>query len=204
VTPPSPAEITALIDAAVEKAVPSNYAKVTEKTMQSLHHLELRLAEARGGEKGDAGAPGRDGRDGERGEQGPPGIGIQGAQGLPGEPGEQGPPGSPGLDGVDGREWDHKGTYDPKELYQRSDVVALDGGSFVAVRDLPGDCPGPGWRLLSGRGRSGQRGEQGPRGMKGDKGETGVGITDVVEKDGKVYFLLSDGRTVVIPWTKRT
>jgi hypothetical protein len=40
--------------------------------------------------------------------------------------------------------------------------------------------------------------------MKGDKGETGVGITDVVEKDGKVYFLLSDGRTVVIPWTKRT
>jgi hypothetical protein len=43
-------------------------------------------------------------------------------------------------------------------------VVALDGASFVARRDNPGECPGAGWQLIA---RQGQRGVAGPRGDRG-------------------------------------
>jgi hypothetical protein len=72
-----------------------------------------------------------------------------------------------------------RGTYDPNESYKRFDIVALNGSSFIARKDDPGECPGAGWQLHASAGRSGgrgKRGEQGPRGPQGPKGDP-VSIT---------------------------
>jgi hypothetical protein len=68
-----------------------------------------------------------------------------------------------------------RGTYDAKQSYKKFDIVALNGSSFIARKDDPGECPGSGWQLHASAGRSGgrgERGEQGPRGMQGPKGDT--------------------------------
>jgi len=49
-------------------------------------------------------------------------------------------------------------------------VVALNGGSFVALKDAPGPCPGSGWQLLASQGKRGVAGEKGERGPKADPG----------------------------------
>jgi hypothetical protein len=54
-----------------------------------------------------------------------------------------------------------RGTYDPKSNYELGDVVALDGGSFMARRATPGPCRGAGWQLIA---RQGQRGVAGAAG----------------------------------------
>jgi len=51
-----------------------------------------------------------------------------------------------------------RGTYDPAQAYQRLDVVACGGSSFVARCDQPGPCPGKNWQLLASRGKRGPRG----------------------------------------------
>jgi hypothetical protein len=66
-----------------------------------------------------------------------------------------------------------RGTYKSDEVYKYLDLVALNGDSFIARKDDPGDCPGPGWQLLMSRGRSGDKGPPGPRGEKGDEGAPG-------------------------------
>jgi hypothetical protein len=66
-----------------------------------------------------------------------------------------------------------RGTYKPGEQYKKLDVVALTGGSFIARKDDPGPCPGPGWQLLVSRGKTGDRGQPGPRGPQGERGERG-------------------------------
>ena len=43
---------------------------------------------------------------------------------------------------------------------QRYDAVALNGGSFLALHDKPGACPGPGWQLLSAPGKRGVAGDR--------------------------------------------
>jgi hypothetical protein len=65
-----------------------------------------------------------------------------------------------------------RGTHDGAELYLANDVVALNGSSFVALKDRPGDCPGDGWQLLASAGKRGPRGERGPQGQRGDDGAT--------------------------------
>ena len=50
--------------------------------------------------------------------------------------------------GLDGLSFRVRGTYQPGELYSRLDVVALNGGSFVARRNNPGACPGDDWQAL--------------------------------------------------------
>ena len=55
-----------------------------------------------------------------------------------------------------------RGTFDPKEKYVSNDVVACNGASFVARRDNPGICPGPGWQMIAAQGRRGIAGERGP------------------------------------------
>src|SRR5262245_39182632 len=65
-----------------------------------------------------------------------------------------------------------KGTYQAGTKYERGDMVALDGGSFVARKDAPGPCPGPNWQLMA---RQGQRGRDGPEGKRGPAGATIVG-----------------------------
>ena len=103
--------------------------------------------------------------------------------------------------GRDGRSPNVCGTYDAREKYERLDIVALDGASFVAKRDNPGLCPGDGWLLLSQQGKPGHRGESitGPRGEKGDKGERGEAGATVVSwqldrQRYRVSPLMSDGK----------
>jgi hypothetical protein len=66
-----------------------------------------------------------------------------------------------------------RGAFNFAETYKYLDVVALNGDSFIARKDDPGDCPGSGWQLLVSRGETGDKGQPGPRGEKGDKGEAG-------------------------------
>jgi hypothetical protein len=63
-----------------------------------------------------------------------------------------------------------KGTFIPDALYLANDIVALNGSSFVALKDRPGDCPGDGWQLLASAGKRGERGARGPQGQRGDAG----------------------------------
>jgi hypothetical protein len=81
--------------------------------------------------------------------------------------------------GRDGSSVTVRGTFDEAVKYQRLDVVGLNGGSFIALRDAPGPCPGPGWQLLASpgkRGPAGKNGERGERGAKGDPGLSGATI----------------------------
>jgi hypothetical protein len=66
-----------------------------------------------------------------------------------------------------------RGTYNKGEQYEKLDVVALNGRSFIARQDNPGDCPGPGWQLLTSPGERGERGPIGPQGERGLPGERG-------------------------------
>ena len=59
------------------------------------------------------------------------------------------------------------GTYDGSVKYRQLDVVALNGGSFVAKVDDPGVCPGPGWQLIACQGKAGRPGRDGTDGRAG-------------------------------------
>jgi len=82
-----------------------------------------------------------------------------------------------------------RGTFSPASTYVRGDMVALDGGSFVARRDNPGKCPGDGWQLMA---RQGSRGIAGPAGPRGPMGATIMGwILD--RENFRVTPKMSDG-----------
>jgi hypothetical protein len=84
-----------------------------------------------------------------------------------------------------------RGTYARSEIYAPGDVVALDGGSFMAKRSAPGLCPGPDWQLIA---RQGQRGIAGPQGIAGKDAPKIVGW--VVDRAAfTVAPKLSDGST---------
>jgi hypothetical protein len=117
---------------------------------------------------------------GERGEQGEAGIGMAGERG---EAGEAGPPGR------DARQWRHRRTHDPKQNYTEGDVVAHDGGSWLALTDEPGALPGDGWALLTVRGQRGKPGERGPPGPEG----RGIRDLFVNETGETLVVVLSDG-----------
>src|SRR5262245_20942331 len=57
--------------------------------------------------------------------------------------------------GRDGRSVTVRGTFDEAADYQRLDIVAFNGGSFIALKDAPGSCPGPGWQLFASPGKRG-------------------------------------------------
>jgi hypothetical protein len=81
--------------------------------------------------------------------------------------------------GRDAKSIRHRGTFKEDSEYPAFDAVALNGGSFLALRDKPGPCPGPGWQLLAAAGKRGVAGEKGPqgeRGPKGEQGESGISI----------------------------
>ena len=83
--------------------------------------------------------------------------------------------------GRDGKSIAVRGTFDQSVSYRRLDVVALNGGSFIALKDAPGPCPGPGWQLIASqgkRGAAGENGERGPPGPRGDAGASGVTIRE--------------------------
>jgi hypothetical protein len=83
--------------------------------------------------------------------------------------------------GRDGNSITVRGTFNETAAYRRLDVVALNGGSFVALKDKPGPCPGSGWQLIASQGKrgvAGERGERGPPGPRGDAGASGGTIRD--------------------------
>jgi hypothetical protein len=83
--------------------------------------------------------------------------------------------------GRDGNSIAMRGTFNETAEYRRLDVVAFNGGSFVALKDKPGPCPGSGWQLIASqgkRGAAGEKGERGPPGPKGDAGARGATIRD--------------------------
>jgi hypothetical protein len=101
--------------------------------------------------------------------------------------------------GRDAKELSHLGAFDPVRSYGRNDIVALDGGAFIAVRDGPGDCPGDGWRLLVGRGKAGKpgdKGERGERGLQGLPGEPGASIAEIEIQGMSLIVSLSDGNVI--------
>ncbi len=71
-----------------------------------------------------------------------------------------------------------RGTFVEGADYRLLDVVAFNGGSFIALKDAPGPCPGGGWQLIASQGRRGVAGERGERGPKGDAGASGATIRD--------------------------
>jgi hypothetical protein len=92
-----------------------------------------------------------------------------------------------------------RGTFDQSVSYRRLDVVALNGGSFIALKDAPGPCPGPGWQLIASQGRRGAAGEKGDRGLAGPRGDAGASGATIVgwKIDRERYVaipLMSDGR----------
>jgi hypothetical protein len=76
--------------------------------------------------------------------------------------------------GRDGKSFTVRGTFNETAEYHRLDVVALNGGSFIALKDAPGPCPGSGWQLIASQGKRGVAGEKGERGSPGPKGDPGL------------------------------
>lgn len=99
-----------------------------------------------------------------------------------------------GRDGADGRATRFCGTHAADAIYAALDVVALNGASFVALRDDPGPCPGPGWQLMVAQGKRGQPGPQGERGERGDPGPAIVAMN--VSEEGLLTLRNADGSVV--------
>ena len=75
------------------------------------------------------------------------------------------------------------------------DLVARDGGSYIARKDDPGTCPGEDWQVVT---LPGKRGHQGPRGERGDKRDRGPPAPSIVswivdKASYSVTPVLSDG-----------
>ncbi len=142
---------------------------------------------------GPAGEPGERGQNGERGPVGDPGPrGLAGDIGPAGPPGEAGAQGERGLDGYPG---EARGLWDAKAEYRAMDVVTHNGSEWRAVKDDPGELPGPGWMLGAKgvRGRPGEKGPPGEKGAKGERGADGVGIEEMTISDSTLMVLRSDG-----------
>lgn len=99
--------------------------------------------------------------------------------------------------GRDGRSFSVKGTYAKGADYVTLDVVALNGASFVALRDAPGECPGADWQLLCMQGKTGKPGERGAAGPKGERGAPGAAVVGInIDNDGRLTLTNGDGSTV--------
>jgi hypothetical protein len=101
-----------------------------------------------------------------------------------------------GRDGNDGRSFTVRGTYAVTNAYQALDVVALNGGAFIARKDDPGVCPGPDWQLIAAQGKAGKPGERGLPG-KGERGDPGQPVVAAaVDGMGLLTLVNGDGSTV--------
>jgi len=83
-----------------------------------------------------------------------------------------------------------RGTHNPNAKYSVNDVVAKEGGSFIARKNDPGPCPGDGWQLLA---RQGARGIAGPPGERGPSGRSIVSWK-VDRQHFLVIPIMSDGK----------
>jgi len=99
--------------------------------------------------------------------------------------------------GSDGRTPVMRGTYDPADEYCYLDIVARDGGSSVALRDNPGECPGPDWQLVTAPGKRGQKGETGDRGIQGVQGKSAAApVAMTVDGDGLLTLAMDSGKEI--------
>jgi hypothetical protein len=106
--------------------------------------------------------------------------------------------------GRDGETPEIRGTYEVGIKYKHLDIVASDGGAFIAKRDDPGLCPGDGWQLITRQGKTGRTGltgDRGPRGEKGDKGDPGLSAVQALslQVDPERYsfsLVMSDGKNL--------
>src|SRR5262249_54212137 len=65
------------------------------------------------------------------------------------------------------------GTHSENKIYLQHDIVAKNGGSYIARRDNASTCPGPDWQQLTQPGKTGAKGERGFAGARGPQGESG-------------------------------
>jgi hypothetical protein len=181
--------------AAADRELAADLARLRERFDDIEKIIELRVAAATAHLKN-----GADGLPGPAGEPGPPGP--QGLQGEPGAAGERGERGELGPSGINAKQWRHRRTYDPVQAYVDGDVVAHDGGSWLALCAAPGPLPGDGWAQLTTRG---QRGKPGDKGERGPPGPEGRGIADVfVSENGDALVQeFSDGTERSIPLVTR-
>jgi hypothetical protein len=94
--------------------------------------------------------------------------------------------------GAPGVSFTVRGTFDPQHAYRQLDVVTLDHSWFVARKDDPGACPGPGWQ--SGPvGKKGEKGLPGERGAKGEPGKPAAHWIGVKLDGFDVVAVMSDG-----------
>lgn len=99
--------------------------------------------------------------------------------------------------GGDGRSLAVRGTWKAGGEYAYLDVAAHDGGSWVALQDAPGPCPGDGWQLLASRGKAGPPGARGERGDRGNPGPPAPQPESLTVDDNGVQTLrYSDGSTI--------
>jgi hypothetical protein len=84
--------------------------------------------------------------------------------------------------------------YDPEKNYSAMQVVALNGGAFVARHDNPGPCPGDGWALLASQGKTGKPGPKGDPGPRGPAGPTVVRL--IVDDTGMLTLVNADGSKI--------
>ena len=164
--------------------------------------LEDRVIPGARGEKGECGPMGPPGPSGSRGERGPPGklpvakpwvpetvfyegdvVTFDGGTFQARRDTGQAPSHPDWIclarAGRDGQSVKVRGTFNEAAEYHRNDVVACNGGSFIALKDAPGPCPGSGWQLVASpgkRGIAGLKGERGPQGVRGEPGLSGATI----------------------------
>jgi hypothetical protein len=91
-----------------------------------------------------------------------------------------------------------RGVFSAEAQYQKLDIVAHGGGSFIARRDDPGPCPGDGWQSLTTPGKRGEKGPTGPRGEKGPRGDRGpagpiIASWEVDYENYRARAIMSDG-----------
>ena len=104
------------------------------------------------------------------------------------------------------REFEHKfaalrpltirGTYVEDKHFLQHDVVAKNGGSYVARKDAPGICPGVDWQQISQPGKTGPKGERGFAGARGPQGESGATFLcwKIDKKNFVAIPLMTNGR----------
>ena len=90
------------------------------------------------------------------------------------------------------------GTWDGDRTYDALSICTKDGGTFIAKKSAPTECPGPDWQILACRGSRGQIGPTGaigPTGPPGPRGETGPVISgwSVDRKNFTVRPILDNG-----------
>lgn len=108
--------------------------------------------------------------------------------------------------GQDARQFVVRGTWSAEGSYAELDIVALNGGSFIAKRAEPGPCPGDGWQLIARQGKPGNEGApgsagpQGERGERGAKGEAGTRIVSwqLDPREYRAIGKMSDGNETVL------